>query len=121
MNILFSSDDNYARHLGVAIYSLLSHNTSIPQIRIYVIDNNISPDNIKKLNQVISSFRNAEMILIPFKKWADSLHLNMMWPISLSSYARLFYDVAYLIEFICSAFFFFFFSFGCRSCIVYGL
>ena len=92
MNILFSSDDNYARHLGVAIYSLLSHNTSIPQIRIYVIDNNISPDNIKKLNQVISSFRNAEMILIPFKKWADSLHLNMMWPISLSSYARLFVD-----------------------------
>ena len=92
MNILFSSDDNYARHLGVAIYSLLSHNTSSPQIRIYVIDNNISPDNITKLNQVISSFRNAEMNLIPFRKWADSLHLNMMWPISLSSYARLFVD-----------------------------
>ena len=90
MNVLFSSDNNYARHLGVAIYSLLSHNTSIPLIRIYVIDNNISLDNITKLNQLISSFGNAEMILIPFRKWADSLHLNMMWPISLSSYARLF-------------------------------
>lgn len=90
MNVLFSSDNNYARHLGVAIYSLLSHNTSIPLIRIYVIENNISLDNITKLNQLISSFGNAEVILIPFKKWADSLHLNLLWPISLSSYARLF-------------------------------
>ena len=90
MNILFSSDDNYARHLGVAIYSLLSQNTKIPKFRIYVVDNNISSDNIIKLNQIIVSFENAEMILIPFKKWADSLRLNMSWPISLSSYARLF-------------------------------
>lgn len=90
MNILFSSDDNYARHLGVAIHSLLSHNTKIHKVCIYVIDNNISSENITKLNQLVASFENAEMILIPFMKWADSLHLNLLWPISLSSYARLF-------------------------------
>lgn len=90
MNILFSSDDNYARHMGVTIYSLLSHSMSIEHLRIFVVDNNIKPDNIAKLKQTISAFSNAEMIIIPFKKWADSLHLNMSWPISLSSYARLF-------------------------------
>ena len=90
MNILFSSDDNYARHLGVAINSLLSHNPDFPKFKIYVVDNNISSDNILKLNQVVAKFENAEMFFIPFKKWVDSLHLNMSWPISLSSYARLF-------------------------------
>lgn len=90
MNILFSSDDNYARHLGVAIYSLLSYNTRIQHIRIFVIDNNICPDNVSKLRQLISSFGNVELVFIPFKKWENCLHLNMSWPISLSSYARLF-------------------------------
>ena len=90
MNILLSSDDNYARHMGVTIYSLLLHNAMASDFRIFVVDNNISTNNIVKLQQIISGFPNAEMILIPFKKWADSLHLNMSWPISLSSYARLF-------------------------------
>ena len=90
MNILFSSDDNYARHLGVALLSLLIHNKRSPKILIYVVDNNICSDNILKLEQITSSFENAKMILIPFKKWSDRLHLNMAWPISLSSYARLF-------------------------------
>ncbi len=90
MNILLSSDDNYARHMGVTIYSLLLHNAMVSDFRIFVVDNNISTKNIAKLQQIISGFPNAEMILIPFKKWADSLHLNMSWPISLSSYARLF-------------------------------
>lgn len=26
MNVLYSSDDNYAQHMGVSIYSLLRHN-----------------------------------------------------------------------------------------------
>lgn len=90
MNIIFSSDDNYARHLGVAIYSLLSYNTRIQHIRIFVIDNNISSDNVSKLRLLISSFGNVELVFIPFKKWEKCLHLNMSWPISLSSYARLF-------------------------------
>ena len=90
MNILFSSDDNYARHLGVAIYSLLTNNTNVANLRIFVVDNNISAANINKLQQITAAFDNVELIFIPFKKWSDSLRLNMSWPISLSSYARLF-------------------------------
>ena len=90
MNILFSSDDNYARHLGVAIYSLLTNNTNVAKLRIFVVGNYISAENINKLQQMTATFNNVELIFVPFNKWSDNLRLNMSWPISLSSYARLF-------------------------------
>ena len=40
MHIVYSSDDNYAQHMGASIYSLLSHNAG-SAIVIYVIDNGI--------------------------------------------------------------------------------
>lgn len=90
MNILFSSDNNYAQHLGVAIYSLLNNNREESEIAVYVVDNDIFPDNRSRLKEIIACFQNASIVFIPFTKWKDSLHLNMGWPISLSSYARLF-------------------------------
>lgn len=90
MNILFSSDDNYARHLGVAIDSLLLHNIDVPKIRLFIIDNHISQLNIDKLESVVNSFKNSEIIFIPFESYVKKLSLNLAWPISLSSYARLF-------------------------------
>ena len=51
MNVLFSSDDKYAQHLGVAIYSLLEHNTAFNKITIYIVDNDISDINKQKLNK----------------------------------------------------------------------
>jgi lipopolysaccharide biosynthesis glycosyltransferase len=90
MNILFSSDDNYARHLGVAIDSLLLHNIDVPKIRLFIIDNHISQLNIDKLESVVNSFKNSEIFFIPFESYVKKLSLNLAWPISLSSYARLF-------------------------------
>ena len=66
MNILFSSDDNYARHLGVAIYSLLTNNANVADLRIFVVDNNISAANINKLQQITAAFDNVKLIFIPF-------------------------------------------------------
>ena len=90
MNVVFSSDDNYCRHLGVAIYSLLKHNRDFERINIYVINNGISEENIACLQTVIRLFGNAQMSIVDFDKWKDMLHLNMAWQISISSYARLF-------------------------------
>ena len=90
MNVLFSSDDNYARHMGVAMVSLLSHNTDVEKIRLFVIDNHISKSNIEKLNLIVDRFENAEISYIPFETFENQLHLDLAWPISLSSYARLF-------------------------------
>lgn len=90
MNILFSSDDNYAQHLGVAIYSLLEHNRNVDIIRVFVVDNDISNENKQKLKCVVDSFSCASIEFISFAKWRDSLHLDMSWSISISAYARLF-------------------------------
>ena len=59
MNVLYSSDDNYAQHMGVSIYSLLRHNAEFENIRLYVIDNDISPENRDKLREMVSRFSNA--------------------------------------------------------------
>lgn len=90
MNVLYSSDDNYAQHMGVSIYSLLRHNAEFENIRLYVIDNDISPENRDKLREMVSRFSNAEIMFLPFLEWKEKLRLNMSWDISISSYARLF-------------------------------
>lgn len=90
MNILFSSDDNYARHMGVAIISILQHNRDVERIRFYVINNQITLSNLEKLEMVVNEYENAEISFIPFKYIEKHLHLSLSWPISLSSYARLF-------------------------------
>lgn len=90
MNVLFSSDDNYAQHLGVAMYSLLDKNREMEEISIYIVDNGITEDNRQKLKTVINEFSNASIHFILFDSWKQKLHLNLLWPISLSSYARLF-------------------------------
>lgn len=90
LNILYSSDDNYAQHMGISIYSLLEHNRSFSHIQIFIIDNEISENNKNKLCDMINEFQNVNVIFIPFQEWKDKLQLNMSWNISVSSYARLF-------------------------------
>lgn len=90
MNILFSSDDNYARHMGVAMISIMQHNRDVEKIRFFVVNNRITPSTIEKLESLVRGFKNAEIIFIPFESYEKKLHLNLAWPISLSSYARLF-------------------------------
>lgn len=90
LRVLFSSDDNYAQHLGAAIYSLIAHNSNFEEIQIYVIDNDISAANKEKLECISNHFSNSKIIWLPFAEWKGKLNLNMAWDISLSSYARLF-------------------------------
>lgn len=90
MNILYSSDDNYAQHMGVSIYSLLNCNRDFHRVRIYVVDNNISENNINNLYKIVNGFPNAQIIFLPFETYKGKLQLNMSWTISLSAYARLF-------------------------------
>ena len=90
MNILFSSDENYAQHLGASIQSLLAHNTDVTKINVYIIDNAISDMSKERLFHIIAKYKNAEIRWISFAGWREKLNLNMTWKISLSSYARLF-------------------------------
>lgn len=90
LNVLFSSDDCYAQHLGAAMQSLLETNQDFTVIRTYIIDNEISELGKEKLCRIASKFPNAAIFWIPFEKWKSQLQLNMTWSISISSYARLF-------------------------------
>ena len=92
LNILYSSDENYAQHLGVSMYSLLKTNQDSDKIHVYIIDNEISADNQAKLRRVAAEFSKTGIDFIPFAHWKEKLKLNMEWNISLSSYARLFMD-----------------------------
>lgn len=89
MHIVYSCDDNYTQHMGASIYSLLVHNTDAA-IVVYVINNGISLSGKEKIEQVIKQFPLSKIQWIDFSKWNDKLKLNMQWPISLSSYGRLF-------------------------------
>lgn len=90
MNILFSSDDNYAQHLGVAMFSLLKNNQQSETIRVFVVNNHISEENIQKLHTIANSFSNCRLSFLSFEDWKPLLQLKMAWPISISAYARLF-------------------------------
>lgn len=89
LNIVYSTDDNYAQHTGVSIISLLDNNRHFLNIEIYIIDNNISAENRDKLVSIVDKY-NRKLIFIDFSEYKNKLKLNMEWSISISSYARLF-------------------------------
>lgn len=91
LNVIYSSDDNYAQHMGVSIFSLLDKNTDdFENINIYIIDNHITEKNKSNLKQIIKKYNNANLFWIDFDSYITQLKLNMLWEISISSYARLF-------------------------------
>lgn len=90
LSVIYSSDNNYAQHMGVSIYSLLEHNQEFAKVQIYIIENQISKDNKEKLQKVIENFEKGELIWIDFTKWKQHLSLKMEWKLSVSAYARLF-------------------------------
>ena len=90
LNVIFSSDDNYAQHLGVAIYSVLDKNRDFERVNIYIVDNEITEVNRERLEKIANAFSNGVICWIDFKAWREQLVLNMAWEISISAYARLF-------------------------------
>lgn len=89
IHIVYSSDNNYAQHLGASLYSLLTHNADT-EITIHIIDNGISAESKEKLTEITRAFPHSRIDWIDFSRWSERLHLHMQWQISLSSYGRLF-------------------------------
>jgi lipopolysaccharide biosynthesis glycosyltransferase len=89
MNIVYSSDENYVQHMGVSMLSLFKSNQDAPQLDVYIIANDISAESRSKLEQLAQPYHRT-LHWIDFTPFRNSLTLNMEWPISISSYARLF-------------------------------
>lgn len=56
MNIVYTSDDNYADIMGVSIASLLEANKAIDKINFYIINDGISKNNLDKLSELIAKY-----------------------------------------------------------------
>ena len=56
MNIVYSSDDNYARHIASSMVSLLENNIQEKKISFYILNVGLSADNIEKLSMVAQKY-----------------------------------------------------------------
>ena len=89
MNVIFASDNNYARHVGVAITSLYECNKTVEVLRVFLINDNISEENVKNLDDIAKKY-GREISYIPFDEYKPMLQLNNKWELPISAYARLF-------------------------------
>ena len=56
MNVVYASNDNYARHLAVSLYSLLDHNRDLNDIHVYVLSMGLSGVTKERLKTVTDEF-----------------------------------------------------------------
>ncbi|AXY10758.1 MULTISPECIES: glycosyltransferase family 8 protein [Bacillus] len=89
LNVVYSSDDNYAQHVGVSLLSLLQNNQHFNKLNIFLIENNLSSYNKKNLNSVCKKY-NKTIQYINFNVLLERLELNIKDSIAINSYARLF-------------------------------
>lgn len=56
MNIVYASNDRYARHLAVSLVSLLDHNKDVGDLRIFVLSLNLSEKVKERLKKAAAGF-----------------------------------------------------------------
>lgn len=68
-NIVCITDNNYAQHAGVMLYSLLSHSSS--PCRIFLLTNSLDNENKNRLKKIVMHFSNSsiQFIEITNKEW----------------------------------------------------
>lgn len=78
INIVMMFNNIYAIPSGPAIYSMLANANKKYQYDLYIMHNNITSDNQKKIMEVVSNFPNAALKFIPmdgvFSEYNKKLH-----------------------------------------------
>ena len=87
MEILYSSDQNYAKQLAVSILSLISNSKEEDRFRIHVIDNGINRETRKALKAIVQPEK-GEIVWEDFCEEIKALHLTTSFP--KSAFGRLF-------------------------------
>lgn len=63
MNVVYASNDNYARHLAVSLYSLFDHSQDRKNVTVYILSMGLSEETKRGLCQVADTFyRQLEFI-----------------------------------------------------------
>lgn len=91
MNIVYSSNDNYARHLAASMTSILDNNREAPEIHVWILNVGLSGDNIRKLTQTAESFGRT-IHIVDFPDIRERFHAQQIPTLtfSIETYARLF-------------------------------
>lgn len=89
LNVAYSSDDNYIRHLLVSMISLLENNREFDAINIYILSNGIKNDN-KNLLQDWANKYQANIEFLEFASIEEKIQTDGTFPIS--AFGRLFLD-----------------------------
>ncbi len=89
LNVLYSTDSNYAAHAAASIQSLLNHNQGFEKITIYILDDGISDLAKKQLFETVAPFSQASLHFIPQKDLLSRLNLNKDNNYALAGYGRL--------------------------------
>ena len=56
MNIVYVSNEGYARHLGVSLCSLFDSNADEERLEVFILDTGITPESRGKLKEIARSF-----------------------------------------------------------------
>ena len=56
-NVAYASDQNYAKHVGISLISLLENNKNLENIHIYIIEDNISEELKEKLLSIVNRYK----------------------------------------------------------------
>lgn len=86
MNIVYSASDSYAPLAGISLTSLLENNRQVPQIQIFILDNQIGEENKKKLQSTAEAFH-REIHFVPLTALNVSFDMKR-W--NVSTFGRLF-------------------------------
>ncbi len=89
MNIVYSCSNEYARHAGISIDSLLDHCENVVELNLFLINYNIDANNRQKLDSIAHK-HGRTINYIPFSDYEELIHTDGSYNISKNSYARLF-------------------------------
>ena len=70
MNILYASDNNFASIMGISILSLFENNKEIKNIQVYIINDEISDENMEKIESIFKQYNR------PLPKWKKVKCIN---------------------------------------------
>lgn len=65
INIVLASDDNYAQHMGIVIFSCLSNSEKPEELFFYILSYNISLQNKNKIHEIVNRFSASCLIIEP--------------------------------------------------------
>lgn len=87
-NIGCATDKNYAQHLGIMIYSLMTNTKSPELFDIYIVDGGILPEDIQRFESIAQKFGCKLFFLKPDRKYFDKLKVYEIY--SEATYYRYF-------------------------------